>query len=62
MMSGSAMLASAYGLGSTRCVSTPRCASAVTISSASGDASITTARSVSAMTLSHSAALRMFFT
>ena len=62
MMSGSAIIDNAYGFGSIRCVSTPRCASAVTISNPSGPASTTTADLVAEMTLSHSIALRMFLT
>ena len=62
MMSGSAISDIGHGLGSTRWVSMPRWASAVTISTPSGDASITTADLTVSRTLSHSMASRMFFT
>ena len=61
-MSGSVASASAQGWWSTRWVSMPRWARAVTISRPSGDASTTTATLVWSRTLSHSIASRMFLT
>ena len=59
MMSGSAISAMAHGCGSTRCVSMPRCARAVAISTPIGWASAMTARFTVSRISSQRSAARM---
>ena len=62
MMSGSVAIDMAQAAESTRWVSMPRSARAVTISAPSGPPSMTTALRTESRVLSHSMASRMFFT